>query len=111
MRFRPSAVFLLPLLVGAESCAPVVEHHGPSWLWIPVLTATALAMITVLLGALAVYYILLVRAIMEMVQLDANKVLLAFAFVSLVPAGPLILLGIFILIIWSNHKKTFADAL
>ena len=62
----------------------------------------------VLLGLLVLYYALLVRAILEMLRLDVNKILLTFAFLSLMVVPPTLLLGIFILIIWHYHKKTLS---
>ncbi len=64
--------------------------------------------IVVLLGLLVFYYALLVRAILEMLRLDVNKILLTFAFLSLMVLPPTLLLGIFILIIWHYHKKTLS---
>ncbi len=64
--------------------------------------------IVVLLGLLVLYYALLVRAILEMLRLDVNKILLTFAFLSLMALPPTVLLGIFILIIWHYHKKTLS---
>ena len=42
------------------------------------------------------------------VRLDVNKILLTFAFLSLMVLPPTLLLGIFILIIWHYHKKTLS---
>ncbi len=64
--------------------------------------------IVVLLGLLVLYYVLLVPAILEMLRLDVNKILLTFAFLSLIVLPPTLLLGIFILIIWHYHKKTLS---
>ena len=59
----------------------------------------------VLLGLIVLYYTLQVRAILQMLRLDVNKVLLTFAFLSLVILPPTLLLGIFILIIWHFHEN------
>ncbi len=64
--------------------------------------------VIVLLGLIVLYYTLLVRAILEMLRLDVNKILLTFAFLSLIVLPPTLLLGIFILIIWHYHKKTLS---
>ena len=64
--------------------------------------------IVVLLGLLVLYYAILVRAILEMLRLDGNKILLTFAFLSLMVFPPTLLLGIFILIIWHYHKKALS---
>ena len=66
--------------------------------------------VIVILGLLVLYYTLLVRAILQMLRLDVNKVLLTFAFLSLVILPPTLLLGIFILIIWHFHEKTLPAA-
>ena len=60
------------------------------------------------LGLMVLYYTLLVRVILEMLRLDVNKILLTFAFLSLIVLPPTLLLGIFILIIWHYHKKTLS---
>ena len=72
--------------------------------WSPIIVLA----IVVLLGLLVFYYALLVRAILEMLRLDVNKILLTFAFLSLMVLPPTLLLGIFILIIWHYHKKTLS---
>ncbi len=64
----------------------------------------------VVLGLLALYYKLLVRVILEMLRCDANKVLLTFSFLALVPLPPFLILGILVIIIWNIHKKTLPEA-
>jgi hypothetical protein len=59
-----------------------------------------------IVGLLVLYYVLLVRAILEMLRLDVNRILLTFTFLSLIVLPPTLLMGIFILIIWHYHKKT-----
>ena len=58
-----------------------------------------------LLIALVVYFVFMVRAIIEMLRYDVNSVLLTFAFLSLIPFPLILILGIMILIIWHYHKK------
>jgi hypothetical protein len=65
-----------------------------------VVCAIALALLL-----LVIYYILLVRAILEMLRRNVNPILLTFAFGSLIPIPPFIVLGVLILIIWNSHKK------
>ncbi len=60
----------------------------------------------VFLGLLVLYYFLLVRAILEMLRQDTNMVMMTFSFLALVPAPPLLILGIVIIIIWHIHKKS-----
>ena len=55
---------------------------------------------------LVVYYVRLVRAILEMLAWDADRVLLVFAFAGLLPLPPTIVSGILVIIIWGKHKKT-----
>ncbi len=63
----------------------------------------------VFLGLLVLYYFLLVRAILEMLRHDANMVMMAFAFLALIPVPPLLILGIVIVIIWHIHKKSLTQ--
>ncbi len=63
----------------------------------------------VFLGLLVLYYFLLVRAILEMLRRNANMVMMAFAFLALVPVPPLLILGIVIVIIWHIHKKSLTQ--
>jgi hypothetical protein len=63
----------------------------------------------VFLGLLVLYYFLLVRAILEMLRRNANMVMMAFAFLALVPVPPLLILGIVIIIIWHIHKKSLTQ--
>ena len=63
----------------------------------------------VFLGLLVLYYLLLVRAILEMLRHDANRVMMTFSFLALVPVPPLLILGIVIIIIWHIHKKSLTQ--
>ncbi len=56
--------------------------------------------LVVVLGLLIVYFVLLVRALVEMIRLDAPAVMIVFTYISLIPAPPLLILGIMNLIIW-----------
>ena len=67
--------------------------------------ALAIPILLALIGALVVYLVLMVRAIIDMLRHDAHRVLLTFAFLSLVPLPPLVIMGILILIIWHYHKR------
>jgi hypothetical protein len=68
--------------------------------WIVVIPITL-----VLLGILALYLVLLVRAIIDMLRYDTHSVLLTFAFLALVPLPPIVVMGVMVLIIWHFHKK------
>ena len=71
------------------------------WSWVTVLLPVGV----VVLGLLVLYYVLLVRAILQMLRAKANQVLLTFALLSLLPVPPVIFLGVSVLIIWHFHKK------
>ena len=58
----------------------------------------------VVLALVVVYYVLLIRAILEMLRSDTNLVLLISSFVALVCLPPLLPLGIAVIIIWHFHK-------
>jgi hypothetical protein len=93
------------LLLSTTACVVQPELQNPEWLWLPMLITVPLAIVTALFGLLVLYYVLLVRAILEMLRLDANKVLLGFSFVSLIPAPPIVLMGVLILVIWNIHRR------
>ena len=59
----------------------------------------------VLIGALVVYLVLMVRAIIDMLRHDVHAVLLTFAFLALVPFPLILVVGITVLIIWHYHKR------
>lgn len=64
----------------------------------------------VLLGLLALYLFLMVRAIVKMLRHDVHSVLLTFAFLGLVPLPPTVLMGILVLIVWHYHEKELLKA-
>ena len=55
---------------------------------------------------LVLYYVFLVRAIVEMVRRRAHTVLTVFSFIALIPVPPLIILGILLMVIWHRLKET-----
>ncbi|MGD9254052.1 MAG: hypothetical protein PVG92_08985 [Holophagae bacterium] len=67
--------------------------------------AVAIPLLIVLLGLVVLYYVAMVRSVIEMLRLEANSVLLVFAFLALFPFPLLILAGITILIIWRFHRR------
>ncbi len=64
-----------------------------------------------LVVALIVYFILLVRAVIDMLRYDVHGVLLTFAFLSLIPFPPILIMGIMILIVWRSHKRDILTGL
>ncbi len=64
-----------------------------------------ITILLILLGLLILYYVLLVRAILQMLSHDVNTVLLVFAFISLIFTPFTLILGINIIIIWKLYKK------
>ena len=63
-------------------------------------TGTLVGTAGVLLGLLIVYYVLLVRALVEMIRVNAPSVITLFTYISLIPLPPLLILGVLNLIIW-----------
>ena len=59
----------------------------------------------IIIGLLILYFVLIVRAIIQMLRHKISNVLLTFAFLSLIPFPPILILGIVILIIWHYHKN------
>jgi hypothetical protein len=84
--------------------------HNAEWMWLPMLITVPLAILTAFLGLLVLYYVFLVRAILEILDRDANKVLLGFCFVALIPAPPFVLMGVLLMVIWNLHKREPASA-
>lgn len=70
-------------------------------------TAIMIPVLLVLLGLIVFYYVLLIRAILQMLRQGVPSVLLTFSFISLIPFPLILILGIMILIIWHYHKKDF----
>lgn len=67
--------------------------------------AVVIPILLLLLGALVLYLVLLVRAIIEMLRYDVHGVLITFAFLGLVPFPLILIMGIMVLIIWRYHKR------
>lgn len=61
-----------------------------------------------MLGLMVIYYVFLVRAVLDMLRQDANTALLVFAILGLIPFPPLIFLGVLMIIIWTLHSRTGA---
>ena len=61
---------------------------------------TLVVALVVLSGLLILYFVLLVRALVEMIRLGAPGVVIVFTYISLIPFPLLLILGILNLIIW-----------
>ncbi len=59
-----------------------------------------------ILVLLVIYYVFLVRAVLDMLRQKANTALLVFAMLGLIPFPPLIILGVLMIIIWTLHRRT-----
>lgn len=66
---------------------------------------TLISVLVVAFGLLIIYYVLLVRALVEMIRLDAPGVVIVFTYISLIPFPLLLILGILNLIIWHYVRK------
>ncbi len=62
-----------------------------------------------ILVLLVIYYVLLVRVVLDMLRRKANTVLLVFAMLGLIPLPPSIILGVLVIIIWTLHSRTGAN--
>jgi len=67
--------------------------------------AVVIPILLVLIGALVVYLVLMVKAIIEMLRYDVHGVLLTFAFLALIPFPLILVMGVMVLIIWHYHKR------
>ena len=66
--------------------------------------------LVILLGFLIVYFVLLVRALVEMRRFDAPTVMIVFTYISLIPFPLLLILGILNLIIWHLVRRDLIEA-
>ncbi len=71
---------------------------------------TLISVLVVVLGLLIVYFFFLVRALVEMIRLDAPGVVIVFTYISLIPFPLLLILGILNLIIWHFVRKDLMAA-
>ena len=67
--------------------------------------AITIPILVVLIAVLVVYLALMVRAILDMLRHDVHGVLLTFAFLALIAAPLVMIMGVMVLIIWHYHKK------
>ena len=71
--------------------------------------AIIIIVVLVLLGLLVLYYVLLVRAILDMLRRNIQQtVLMTFAFISLIFSPFTLILGINVIIIWKIYKKSLS---
>ena len=71
--------------------------------------AVIIVLILVLLGLIVLYYVLLVRSILDMLRRDIQqRILLTFAFLSLIFSPFTLIMGINVLIIWAIYKKSLS---
>jgi hypothetical protein len=73
--------------------------------------ALMIPILIVLIALLVVYLVLLVKAIIQMLRYDVHGVLLAFAFLALVPFPLILIMGVMVLIIWHYHKRDIESGL
>ena len=67
--------------------------------------AFLIPVLLVLIGAVILYLVLMVRAVIDMLRYDAHGVLLTFAFLALIPFPLILVMGVMVLIIWHYHKR------
>ena len=71
--------------------------------------AVMVVLILVLLGLIVLYYVLLVRSILDMLRRNIEqKILLTFAFLSLIFSPFTLIMGINVLIVWAIYKKSLS---
>ena len=73
--------------------------------WVPI---TVIGL--VLLSALIVYYVFVIRALVDMLRASAPSVMLVFTYLSLIPLPFFIVLGIINLIVWHNVRSDLSQA-
>ena len=81
--------------------------HMMGWISENWLTLTGVGILMLVL--LVIYYVLLARAVLDMLRRKANTVLLVFAMLALIPLPPFIILGVLVLIIWTLYGRTGAE--
>ncbi len=71
---------------------------------------TVISVLVVVLGLLIVYFFFLIRALVEMIRLEAPAVVIVFTYISLIPFPLLMVLGILNLIIWHFVRRDLMAA-
>ena len=64
-----------------------------------------IAVIGGLLLLIVLYYVLMIRALLEMFRLNAHTVLVVFTYLSVIPFPLFLILGIINLIIWRYYRR------
>ena len=85
---------------------PMTMDYTMGWMMDNWLAFTGAGILILVL--LVIYYVLLVRAVLDMLRRKANTAVLVFAMLGLVPLPPLIILGVLMIIIWTLHRRTGA---
>jgi hypothetical protein len=71
--------------------------------------AIMIILVVLLLGLIVLYYTLLVRSILDMLRRNIQqKILLTFAFLSLIFSPFTLIMGINVMIIWAIYKKSLS---
>ena len=71
--------------------------------------AVLIGLILILLGLIVLYYVLLVRSILDMLRRNIEqKILLTFAFLSLILSPFTLIMGINVILIWAIYKKSLS---
>ena len=83
---------------------PMTMDYTMGWMMDNWLAFTGAGILILVL--LVIYYVLLVRAVLDMLRRKANTALLVFAMLGLIPLPPLIILGVLMIIIWTLHRRT-----
>ncbi len=66
---------------------------------------TLTIVVVVVLSFLIIYFLFLIRTLVEMIRLDAPGVVIVFTYISLIPFPLFLILGIVNLIIWHFVRK------
>lgn len=61
---------------------------------------TLISVLVGIVGLLIVYFFFLIRALVEMIRLDAPGIVIVFTYISLIPFPLFLILGLLNLIIW-----------
>jgi len=71
--------------------------------------AVLIGLILILLGLIVLYYVLLVRSILDMLRRNIEqKILLTFAFLSLILSPFTLIMGINVILIWAIYRKSLS---
>ncbi|MCP5071468.1 MAG: hypothetical protein GY946_33325 [bacterium] len=71
--------------------------------------AVVIPILLVVLAMFVGYYVLMIRAVLRMLRLEARSVLLVFAFLCLIPFPLVVIYGAIILIVWHFHSRDLLE--